>query len=774
MPRLNPVLLLLAVLAGGPASAAGQSRAISPHDWLARPGVRLLAVEFYADWCQPCKKAIPRWQALRDTYGPRGFRLVVVTVDSAQCVPPGLSPDQAICDEDARLSQEWEATELPQAFLWAWPGQLLVEHGTVTQVEKAVADYFGKAPRIAVEEPTDGTGRPLAATIGRELHSQVRGELSRSARFEVIADAQERAMIRRWRKASAAANYDENTRCKIGMEVAPNSVLKIALTGSGAERRLRLDLFSLESSCVTAWVQVPAADPDLALAASDAVAALVTRLVGRTQANATHLARETMVHQDFSAAPSEWVPETGGIVMVQFASKPAGATVLLDGQVACQDSATPCRKNIAAGSHRVAMHLEGHEAAARDVTFERNGILTWTLAPNVGTLTITTLPDRVPVAIDGVPVGPAPVARKALPAGVYLVETTGACHVPARQRVEVEQGKTRTVTLHPAPVVAALKLVAEDASSNAVAARVLVDGTAVGTTPGTFTVSVCARELRVVAEDGTHFIQPLSLQANQTTELAVRLGAAGGQATRVRPGMVRIEPGCMANGDGEEVCVTHPFLMGGTEVTQGQWEAAMGAQPAHFAECGAQCPVERVSLWDALAYCNSRSRLEALPECYDLSACRKAGGGKGARCSTVAFAGRDCAGYRLPSEREWVLAARADCEGTQCDHVTRMARCKDGAESRTGAVGDLAANRWGLFDMVGNVWEWVWTPQGDGPLPRAGMPEAMTDDRLGVLRGGSFTTRGSQCGLDARREEAPSYLENDVGFRVVRSVAATK
>jgi formylglycine-generating enzyme required for sulfatase activity len=75
---------------------------------------------------------------------------------------------------------------------------------------------------------------------------------------------------------------------------------------------------------------------------------------------------------------------------------------------------------------------------------------------------------------------------------------------------------------------------------------------------------------------------------------------------------------------------------------------------------------------------------------------------------------------------------------------------------------------------VGNVWEWVWTPQGDGPLPRAGMPEAMTDDRLGVLRGGSFTTRGSQCGLDARREEAPSYLENDVGFRVVRSVAATK
>ena len=755
------------------ASAADRGDEIVPHDWLARPGVKLLAVEFYADWCVPCKKAVPRWQALREQYGPRGLRLVVVTVDSAKCQPRGLTPDQAICDNDAEISRQWDATELPQAFLWAWPGEVLVEHGTVEAVEKAVENYFRTAPRIVVESPVDGSGDPLPVAMGRELRSLVRGELAQSAKFDIIADAKERAMIRKWRKESAAVNYDEGTRCKIGVEVAPNSVLNIALSETGKGKSLRLDLLSLESSCVTAWVQVPVKSTDLAGGAADAVAALVTRIAGRTQSNASHLARDTVVEQDFSAAPTSWVPETGGIVIVEFGSKPAGATVLVDGQVVCQDSGAGCRKNISAGTHRVAMHLEGHEAAARDVALARNGILTWTLSANTGTMTITSVPDGVPVAIDGVSIGKTPVAGRTMPPGVYLVETTGDCHLPARQRVQLARGKVRTVALRPAPIVAAVKVVAEDQGSNALSARVLIDGVAVGQTPGTFTVSACAKQMTVLSDSGDRFATELTLAANESAEFAVKLGADGGEGTRVRAGMIRVEPGCLSDNDGKEVCTADAYLMGAAEVTQGQWKSAFANSPSYFKACGEECPVEKVSWWDALAYCNARSKLEGLPACYQLEGCRGEPG-DGYRCSAAHSEGVGCSGYRLPTELEWEVAARAECNKGVCGALDAVARWKGNAESSPGPVARLKANRWGLFDTLGNVWEWVWDERHSGVAAASGVSNEASSSSLRTLRGCSFTTRLGRCRLDARRHESPAYFEYDVGFRVVRTAPPTR
>jgi len=105
--------------------------------WLQRPGVRLLAVEFYATWCKPCMKAVPRWRELHERYRDQGLRLVVVATrdPSGQCVNPGWNPDDIICDTEGNLANAMRVGDaLPAAFLWSWRGHLLVRRGHVSEV----------------------------------------------------------------------------------------------------------------------------------------------------------------------------------------------------------------------------------------------------------------------------------------------------------------------------------------------------------------------------------------------------------------------------------------------------------------------------------------------------------------------------------------------------------------------------------------------------------------------------------------------------------------
>ena len=74
--------------------------------WLDRPGVKLLAVEFYATWCKPCMAAVPRWKALHEKHRDDGLRLVVVATQDpkAGCANPGWNPDDVVCDDDGAIA----------------------------------------------------------------------------------------------------------------------------------------------------------------------------------------------------------------------------------------------------------------------------------------------------------------------------------------------------------------------------------------------------------------------------------------------------------------------------------------------------------------------------------------------------------------------------------------------------------------------------------------------------------------------------------------------
>ena len=263
---------------------------------------------------------------------------------------------------------------------------------------------------------------------------------------------------------------------------------------------------------------------------------------------------------------------------------------------------------------------------------------------------------------------------------------------------------------------------------------------------------------------------------------------------------VRVEPGVFTMGSesdyasdfekpAHQVTITRAFLMQATEVTQAQYSAVLDKKPALFGGCP-QCPVERVKWHEAIAYCNALSEQEGLMPCYDISP---------DNADEVTFLGLDCEGYRLPLEAEWEYAARAGSEsdwscGAASDCVNELAWYKENSASKTHEVGIMPPNQWGLYDMMGNVYEWVWdwhspdwyaeSVESDPAGPEEGFHHA--------YRGGSWSsepaalrssdrsinlpneTEGNPCGgqfcwPDSEDGEKWFYHSPDLGFRVVRT-----
>jgi formylglycine-generating enzyme required for sulfatase activity len=196
------------------------------------------------------------------------------------------------------------------------------------------------------------------------------------------------------------------------------------------------------------------------------------------------------------------------------------------------------------------------------------------------------------------------------------------------------------------------------------------------------------------------------------------------------------------------VRLTRQIAMGVHEVTQTQYENVTGSNPSRFR--GANHPVDTVSWNDAVAFCDLLSSAPA----------EKAAGRK----------------YRLPTEAEWEYACRAGtsmayCFGNEPSRLARYAWFQGTSNTTTHAVGLKQANRWGLYDMHGNVWEWChdwYGPYSPGTSVDPTGPESGTDRSV---RGGGFFFSPADL-RSARRLHGPpeNRDENGSGFRVVVEV----
>lgn len=217
-----------------------------------------------------------------------------------------------------------------------------------------------------------------------------------------------------------------------------------------------------------------------------------------------------------------------------------------------------------------------------------------------------------------------------------------------------------------------------------------------------------------------------------------------------------------------EVEISRRFGLSETEVTQGQYQAVMGSNRSEFKdkEDSAQRPVENVSWLDAVAYCNRLSELEGLPKCYEVS-------GRQVKWPQ----GLACEGYRLPTEAEWEYAARAD-EGTIYSGSNKPEDVawfgEDLQKGATHAVKGKNANQWGLHDLSGNVWEWVWDEWGNYQAGAQKDPTGpLGDGSLRVVRGGSWNDDAGGVRVAVRSWGAPGDRDQGLGFRLARSYPKT-
>ena len=236
--------------------------------------------------------------------------------------------------------------------------------------------------------------------------------------------------------------------------------------------------------------------------------------------------------------------------------------------------------------------------------------------------------------------------------------------------------------------------------------------------------------------------------------------------------MVGVEGGTMKLGSNNEfnfnpihTASIKPFYVGKYPVTQEEWCKVMGDNPSRFSD--SMRPVERVTWYDAVEFCNKLSQKAGLECAYEISDIEREydeDTDYSHIIKTTVEWNKGANGFRLPTCGEWEFAARGGNEScgykyAGSDYVDNVAWSDDNSNGETHAVGQKKANELGIYDMSGNVWEWCWDVN------------PCYSNRRRYDCGGSCNSidDGNYCKVDYRSHDNADYQYYGLGFRIVCS-----
>ncbi|HDZ08036.1 PEGA domain-containing protein [Pseudohongiella sp.] len=486
---------------------------------------------------------------------------------------------------------------------------------------------------------------------------------------------------------------------------------------------------------------------------------------------------------------------------IGFASEPAGADIIINGDVL---AVTPARIELLQGAYDVTIKRNGYKAWQDDIVVAAGvdrQLPAVSLEAADGLVFIRSTPGSANVTINGQYRGQTPL-EVALPPGQehdIRLFRTGFETAMRQLRTGAEESRELTVALD--PITNPVRIVAEPAD-----AQLYVEGELKGVANQTVNLIAASQRIEIRRDGYVPYATNFTSRPGLDQEIRVRLKteeqarlesiepvitSAAGQTLHLfypyefTMGSSRREPGRRANETLRDVALEKPFYLSLHPVTNQQFrrfrpEHASGTLQRQSLDRPNQ-PAVQVTWQDAALYSNWLSAQEALTPFYIVE--------EGA----VTGFNADANGYRLPTEAEWEWAARADGQsgttrfawgedwpppadsGNFADESTSnflgqiLRGYNDGVQG-TANVGEFNANAQGLFDMAGNVSEWVHDYYG----AVSGLSSVRETDPLGPLDGTYHTIKGSGWAHGSITELRASYRDfgeearNDLGFRIAR------
>jgi len=450
----------------------------------------------------------------------------------------------------------------------------------------------GETRRLAVLELRGDFPRPELSVLSDQLRQGALAAL-RGTGYEVMT-RENMAMLARSMGIDLEA-CQEGAECEvdIGRNVGADVVLSGGVVSFGSKLTVTLKLHDTVKGSLLASSTTRAANKDeLIDVLPPAAEALIREGLYAARSAATVPGKR--VEGGSFQAQDRGLSEFGGgtRMVVAFESTPRGAVVYVDGQLTCQ--ATPCSREIMAGSHQLEMQKERYHPTRKTFQTRRGEKVGLTLNPMFGRILVDTSPPGLSLSINGDTKLTSPVSVERNP-GAYTVAVDDPCYLPDGERFQLEEGDEKVIAITGRLRLAGLDLRAVDEQGNALEGLVYVDGQRLGHTPGRFELGVCARELRVLHGKGIVAVRELALREGEWAFLEAILPRRGegriveAAQQRLNRGLEAVRRSIQKSNctaavtNARSLTAAHPkdpapwFILGQALACAGDWLGALGA-----------------------------------------------------------------------------------------------------------------------------------------------------------------------------------------------------